>query len=182
MLIRVIRTIVGNAYGQAVMKYQMPKKKVGLDMGASLRSRYACVGAALVVCIALVGCIGPAGGPGQPGATGPQGSAGVPGPQGPAGVPGPSGPQGPAGERGTDVIEGTSSYSPELYDDCRDSFNNLSPSALRAMWASDADAQELATMSDSDVHSITRMACLFLAMGHEDIPWGDVFSGSGLAQ
>ncbi len=146
------------------------------------RALFVLVALPALVFATLLGCVGPAGEPGQPGAAGAQGPAGAPGPQGPAGVPGPSGPPGPAGGPGSANGERMSSYSPELYDDCRDAFNNLSPSALRAMWAGDADDLGLASMSDSDVHSITRMACLFLAMGHDDIPWGDIWGGSGLAQ
>ena len=123
--------------------------------------------AVLAAGLLLVGCAGPSG---EPGAAGPQGPAGEPGPAGPQGAPG------PPGVVASGNGNGVSLYSGELYDDCRDAFGSISPSALRALWVGSGDAEELAAMSDDDVRGFVRLACLFFAMGQDDIPWDDLFN------
>ena len=118
------------------------------------------------------GSAGPSGPGGPPGPAGPSGLAGS---TGPAGPPGPVGPPGPAGPPGPTSIEETvrSTYSPELYDDCRDAFGSISPAGLRQLWAETGDAAELGKLTDDDVRGILKVACLLMATG-SDIPWGDL--------
>ena len=127
---------------------------------------------------------GPAGPPGSDGLTGPDGPSGPGGPPGPAGSSGPAGPSGLAGSTGpagpagppgpTSIVETSrSTYSPELYDDCRDAFGSISPSGLRQIWAETGDAAELGKLTDDDVRGILKVACLMMATG-TDIPWGDL--------
>ena len=118
---------------------------------------------------------GPPGPAGSSGLAGPPGSAGSTGPAGPPGPPGPVGPPGPAGPPGSTSIEETvrSTYSPELYDDCRDAFGSISPAGLRQIWAETGDAAELGKLTDDDVRGILKVACLLMATG-SDIPWGEL--------
>ena len=149
---------------------------VGLKGVRMRRNIVAQVGLALLVLVLASACTdaatGPAGPPGpagSPGASGPQGPAGPPGPAGPAGPPGPTGPLGPSGSPG---LTG-SSYSPELYDDCRDAFGSISPAGLRRIWASSGDSAELGELTDDDVRGLLKLGCLMFAAG-ADIPWGDL--------
>ena len=127
------------------------------------------------------GPTGPQGTAGSTGPTGPQGPvgpvgpAGLPGPAGPTGSSGPPGPSGLPGPAGSTSIEetGRSTYSPELYDDCRDAFGSISAAGLRQIWAETGDAAELGKLTDDDVRGILKVACLMMATG-TDIPWGDL--------
>ena len=121
------------------------------------------------------GLTGPAGPSGPGGPPGPAGSSGLAGPPGSAGSTGSAGPPGPVGPPGPTSIEetGRSTYSPELYDDCRDAFGSISPAGLRQLWAETGDAAELGKLTDDDVRGILKVACLMMATG-TDIPWGDL--------
>ncbi len=121
------------------------------------------------------------------GQTGPQGPAGLPGSVGPRGLTGPPGPTGPEGERGIPGPQGpsgtvnnvpNSQYSSELYDDCRDAFGGLSPTALRSLLASE---EELSRLSDDDLRAVAKMGCLFIAVTGGDTDWLDGFISSGIA-
>ena len=118
---------------------------------------------------------GPPGPAGSSGPAGPSGLAGSTGPAGPAGPFGPVGPLGPVGPPGPTGIKetGRSTYSPELYDDCRDAFGSISAAGLRQLWAETGDAAELGKLTDDDVRGILKVACLMMATG-TDIPWGDL--------
>lgn len=121
---------------------------------------------ALAVLLLLTGCItGPAG---PQGPTGPQGPAG---PQGPDGSEGPVGPQGPAGPQGPSGSQGPVgiAYSSELYDDCRDAFGSLSIAALRQMLfaGDDSPPVSLSGLTDNDIRSVLKMACLIMALGSD---------------
>ncbi len=84
---------------------------------------------------------------------------------------GPAGPQGPVGSPGLAGV----AYSPELYDDCRDAFGSFSVASLRRMMATSGDVAELGelgVLTDDDVRSLLKMACLVMASG------ADTFLGS----
>lgn len=109
---------------------------------------------------------------------GPEVIEGPIGPQGPAGAQGPMGPQGPAGAQ-TDGDQTAWKYDSELYDDCRDAMGNLSGAQwrtlLRAFDASSRD-YDLASLSDDELRSIMRIACLWIALdGPEAATWAPGF-------
>ena len=105
-------------------------------------------GATLVVLVLAVAC--------APSAVGPPGPAG---PQGPAGPPGPAEP----------------AYSPELFNDCRETFSHFSESTLRRIVAANWDVTDLGELTDDDVRGIVTMACFGIASG-ADLPWGDLLT------
>ena len=52
-----------------------------------------------------------------------------------------------------------------MYDDCRDAFGSLSPSALRQALTAEGDIPELRGMTDDDVRGLLKLGCFFIAAG-----------------
>ena len=80
---------------------------------------------------------------------------------------------GGCGEAGQQELAGTpgstwdggpvTSFSPELYDACREVYGSFSPGGLRFMWEQSGELSELSGLSDEDVRGLFRLMCLALA-------------------
>ena len=124
-------------------------------------------GMALLSLVLIGGC-------GEAGLQGPMGPPGPIGPLGPVGPQGPAGPQGPSEAPSHSWGSGhIASYSPELYDDCREAYGSFGPSGLRLMWEQAGESSELAGLSDEDVRGLFRLMCLTLATSGGTV-WNDL--------